>query len=408
MSISILVLTLVIVLAALISYYMLRTNTGTKTGYKDLYSEGLDLLVTGRLKDAYQNFKVLVQRDTNNIKAYLKLGQVAREGGNPQQALKIHNSLSLRKNLTHFEQIELAKNLALDYEHLEKYKDAIDRCQQLLKLEKNNEWALTHLVKFYRSIEDWGSAGENLSRLQKSTGRPNQRKIALYKIQEGRIVLKAADYKKARTLFEAALKIDKDIGAAYYFIGNSFAKESDKEHNQAESLYKNSKKSSKEEKKYLDAMGDARALLGKAITNWIQFMEAIPPQAWMVLPRLKDALFALDRYNEIENILKKVLKTDSDNTEALAGLAEFYHNRGDSQEAIELIDSAMEKDDQSLMTHLIKLKLKMNTPQTRALSKGLDKIIEIISSDKYSVYRFEEDPDIKWLYEHTNSQVSPD
>ena len=41
----------------------------------------------------------VIDKDTNNIGAYIKLGQVVREGGNPKQALKIHKSLVLRKNL---------------------------------------------------------------------------------------------------------------------------------------------------------------------------------------------------------------------------------------------------------------------------------------------------------------------
>ena len=47
------------------------------------------------------------------VKAYLKLGQVIREGGSPENALKIHMSLNFRKNLTYYERIELYKNLAL-------------------------------------------------------------------------------------------------------------------------------------------------------------------------------------------------------------------------------------------------------------------------------------------------------
>ena len=35
----------------------------------------------------------IIEKDSENIKAYLRLGQVLREGGNAQQALKIHKSL---------------------------------------------------------------------------------------------------------------------------------------------------------------------------------------------------------------------------------------------------------------------------------------------------------------------------
>ena len=55
-------------------------------------------------------FKSIIEKDTSNINAYLRLGQVIREGGNAKQALKIHRGLNLRKGLTHYEQMELYKN----------------------------------------------------------------------------------------------------------------------------------------------------------------------------------------------------------------------------------------------------------------------------------------------------------
>ena len=75
----------------------------SKSSIKDLYAEGLDMLVMGKRKIAYKNFKKIVDHDSNNINAYLHLGQVLREGGNPGKALEIHKNLLLRKNLNNYE-----------------------------------------------------------------------------------------------------------------------------------------------------------------------------------------------------------------------------------------------------------------------------------------------------------------
>ena len=98
-----------------VTVYVLNYKPMRKSKVKDLYAEGLDLLITGRRKSAYKNFQDIIQKDSDNIKAYLRLGQVLREGGNPPQALKIHRGLLYRRDLTHYEQIELHKNLALDF-----------------------------------------------------------------------------------------------------------------------------------------------------------------------------------------------------------------------------------------------------------------------------------------------------
>ena len=47
----------------------------------------------GKRKKAYKNFKLIIDKDSNNIKAYLYLGRVVRDGGNPKKALEIHNHI---------------------------------------------------------------------------------------------------------------------------------------------------------------------------------------------------------------------------------------------------------------------------------------------------------------------------
>ena len=73
----------------------------------------------------------------------------------------------------------------------------------------------------------------------------------------------------------------------------------------------------------------------------------------MVIYLLKDALFALDRYSEFEDILKRIIKNDGNNIEAVASLSEMLSHRGEELEAIELIESAIEQDPSSLLVKLI-------------------------------------------------------
>ena len=75
-----------------ISIHFLK-KPNNSSSMKDLYAEGLDMLVIGKRKSAYKIFKKIIQHDSNNVKAYLHLGQVVREGGNPKKALEIHQNL---------------------------------------------------------------------------------------------------------------------------------------------------------------------------------------------------------------------------------------------------------------------------------------------------------------------------
>ena len=73
-------LLIVIIGTAGILIYIFNYKPRSKARVKDLYAEGLDLLIAGRRKAAYQNFKDIIDEDSENIKAYLRLGQVLREG----------------------------------------------------------------------------------------------------------------------------------------------------------------------------------------------------------------------------------------------------------------------------------------------------------------------------------------
>ena len=386
-----------------VAVYVLNFKPQRKSKVKDLYAEGLDLLITGRRKSAYKNFKDIIQKDSDNIKAYLRLGQVLREGGNPVQALKIHRGLMHRRNLTHYEQIELHKNLALDYYSSGNLDAAIQELLSLLKIEKNNEWAVTQLTAFYREKQDWAKAGEYFEKYQKLTNKEDAHKLALYKIQEGRIHIKNKKFEDARKTFEDALNIS-DIAVAYYFIGNSFSGESEEEYQK--SVEKDSANNPASDEK-TDYMEKAKELLGKAIPIWIRYAELNPEQAWMVIHLLKDGLFALDRYSEIENILKQILKNDSDNIEVIASLSEIYSHRGENTEAIELIDSALEQDPTSIIVKLIKMKLQAKKERSgNEFSRSLDDIIHfLVTDERFQIYKnTATDPDILWLYETSNEK----
>ena len=221
MSNILITLTILGVAVAGISVYILNYRPRRKSRVKDMYAEGLDLMITGRRKSAYKNFKDIIQKDSNNIKAYLRLGQVLRENGNPLQALKIHKGLLHRRNLTFYEQVELHKNLAMDWDKSGNVDAAIKELHELLKLEKNSEWAVSQLTTFYREKHECDKAGEYLAKYQKQTNQEDKNKLALYKIQEGRILIKNKKFKEARLTFESALNISSDLAVTYYFIGNS-------------------------------------------------------------------------------------------------------------------------------------------------------------------------------------------
>ena len=118
MSYTVISIIILVVILTIFLFINFDYNKKYKKTEKDLYYEALDQLLTGKLKEAYATLLALIKNDTNNVKAYLKLGQVLREIGKPERALKVHKSLLIRKDLTSYERIELLKNISLDYRNI--------------------------------------------------------------------------------------------------------------------------------------------------------------------------------------------------------------------------------------------------------------------------------------------------
>ena len=378
-------------------FYIFRLKPSRKTGTKELYSEGLDMMINGMQRSAYNNFKKIVDMDTNNIKAYLRLGQVLRESGNATNALKIHKGLTIRQNLSSYDKLELYKNISLDYFELGNIERAIEQSLKILKLDSKNSWAISKLITYYIKLNEWEKATEYLETFQRVNKVSNPHKLGLFIIQQGRILLNENNFNAARRKFEKALAIDTTLIAAYYFIAESHSKESDKYFNRAEKI---DDKNSDEYKKLFD---QALVSLSNAIPMWIKYSKTKPKQSWMVIHLLKDALFALDRYDELEYILKEIMDKDDNNSEVIATLADMYAHKGDLDNALDIVNSSIHKESNSLIIKLIKLKLQSLNREFN-VSKGLDDIIHFLVTDEgYHKYKnTEPDKDIVWIYENSD------
>ena len=135
---------------------------------------------------------------------------------------------------------------------------------------------------------------------------------------------------------------------------------------------------------------------------WSHFIENMPDYSWMILPTLKDALQALNRYDEIEKILLK--STKGKNVDILSHLADFYANKGEIDQALTTINKALENNKLSLLAQLKKIKIKALNNKESNLSAEVDKLIVSLLKDKrFLKYKESYNTDtLKWLFEENN------
>ena len=68
---SILILIPIIGLGIYFLYYR-KLRPHKVNNIREMYAEGLDMLVSGKRISAYKNFKNIIDEDSNNIKAYVR------------------------------------------------------------------------------------------------------------------------------------------------------------------------------------------------------------------------------------------------------------------------------------------------------------------------------------------------
>ncbi|MAN35496.1 MAG: hypothetical protein CMF89_03800 [Candidatus Marinimicrobia bacterium] len=396
---SILILIPIIGLLIYFLYYR-KLKPHKVNNIREMYAEGLDMLVSGKRIAAYKNFKSIINEDSNNIKAYLRLGQILREGGNAIKALKIHKSLMHRKKITTYEKIELHKNMALNYYELDNFDKSIFEAEEILKIEKDNEWAIYHLINLYKKNNDWMKATEYLKSYFNTKGNRDNHKLALYKIQHARIEIENNNFEEARNIINRALNIEDNLAIAYYYLGKTYSKESTLVYDKAIEIEKNGLNSISDKEKYNKYVEDAKNMLSKSIPMWIHYLEINPQQSWFVIPLLKDALFSLDRYSELEDIFYKLSEKYPDSIEILAALADYYSIKGDLDKAIDIIEKALKQNKDSILVKLIKFKLNIQKNSENISLNDIDDIIAFILKD--TAYQMINDQtinsDIRWLF----------
>jgi len=303
----------VVVLAAAVAWYLHRLRS-TKKPLEEAandYAAGLNYLVGGDRALALQKFREVVRRDTNNIDAYVKIGDIFRDAGHHERAAKVHRDLLARTNLTSHQHVQILRSLAKDYDAAGKHELALGSVQKIREINRNDLWALELEMQLYERLEQWSKAFEACEALGKVRGERQNARLALYLNNEGLQLAEQSSEKSSRVKFREALKIDPQSPEAYINLADSYIREGRSE----------------------DALETLR-----------KFIEKNPARASLAFARIKDVLFSIGEFGEIENIYSSIIEEFPENKDAQIALAEIYEKKGEINRAIQLCLEVLDKD----------------------------------------------------------------
>ena len=283
----------------------------------------------------------VVKKDTNHVRAYLQLGNILRKE-NTDQAIKIHQSLTVRPNLSSDQKVHIHKALAEDYIEIGYTKNAIDEAKKILLIEKRNLWSLKFLIKTSEENQNWEEAARWSKHLQKVSGKKEVNDLARFDIYKGLDCIRNGKIEEAKSYFEAAIKKSPDNSQAYKYLGDLYEKNRD---------------------------------LVKALEKWQIYATKDKKLGVDVYHKIESALFDLGRYSEVEKFYKKLISLDKFNIEAVIKLANVLEEKGETTTALSLVENSLDKDNKDIRIDLMKLKLSISTATPIELAHQIDIII---------------------------------
>lgn len=343
----------IIAIVAMIIIYFIKTPQKKKDASAE-YTTALNYLIVGDNKKALEKFRESVRLNTGNVDAYVKIGDILRDQGDTDRAIKIHRGLTLRRNLTITQKIEIFKSLIKDYQATKKLDRAIQVCQKLLELTHSDLWTQEILLTLYEDAGDWDSAGDMLLKIQKSKGIKDKRLLALYRVQSGLKCIEDGRERDGRIKFREAIKLDKLCPNAYLNLSDSYIREN----------------------RYDDALSELK-----------KFITLAPQLSYLGFSRIKDILFHEGMFGEVEVIFKSLLQKNPESEAILLSLVDICERKGEFEKGINLCNQILDRNPDSLQA---KRYLAQFLSRTGKKDKALDHALRLVddlmnkSADRYT------------------------
>ena len=264
------------------------------------------------LEEAEELLSAAVQLDSSGVEPYLALARLYRLRGEIGRAIRVHQNLLLRQDLTREQSVAALADLAKDFRRGGFLQRAIASYDEVLAHDPRHEGALRALVALLQDVRDYDRAIEMSRRLAKLGA--DLRDVP----SEAELLVKSAEAAHAegrsdvaRKALKRALRKDRDLVAAWIALGEIEAE---------------------------------RGRTKAALAAWSKVPTLDRKAGARVYARLEATYAAADRARDFETYLEKLIEERPDDRDARIALARALAARGASDEALTQLRAAIEAD----------------------------------------------------------------
>jgi len=185
------------------------------------YVVGLNYLLNEQPDKAVDVFIKLLEVDSDTVETHLALGSLFRRRGEVDRAIRIHQNLIARPQLTLQQRKESLMALGQDYMSAGVFDRAERIFTEVVELGGTREVSsLRGLLAIYQQEKAWEKALEIIKQLEASTGTSMHAQAAHYHCEIATHALKTSAYDKAYAAIKQALAIDKQSVRASLMLAN--------------------------------------------------------------------------------------------------------------------------------------------------------------------------------------------
>jgi len=186
------------------------------------YVTGVNFLLSNQQDKAVDLFLEMLKEDTGTVEAHLTLGNLFRQRGEVDRAIRIHQTLLESASLNYDQRLLAIQQLGRDYMAAGFYDRAEDMFTQLVDETDFRISALQQLLQIHQATSDWQKAIDVAEKLVK-LGKDKQRtEIAHFYCELALLNMNSDSFEKGMSLLKKGAAADKNCARVSIMMGRIF------------------------------------------------------------------------------------------------------------------------------------------------------------------------------------------
>lgn len=182
------------------------------------YFRGLSYVLANETDKAVAEFVKVAQVDSTTAEIYLALGQLFRNSGEVERAIRVHRDILLRPILPDDVRQQTFFEIGLDYKKAGFFDRACCAFEEIIERNPKDQAARRELSSLYVNMREWEKALALYHNFPKSQDKASI--IAHLTTEVAKTAERSDDKKKALTLFKRAIELDERCVDAWLHYGD--------------------------------------------------------------------------------------------------------------------------------------------------------------------------------------------